>query len=592
MNSIKSPAPASITPGTVRYLASQAAAKGWDAEADVLVVGSGAAALAGAVMATAEGVSVILIEARDELGGTTARSGGGTWVPNNRFMRARGQEDPRDSALRYMARYSFPQLYDPADARLGLSENAYDLLCAFFDNASPSVERLEELGAVCFRGDFAYDYWEDASDNVVTYGRTVFPMRPDDREVQGKTYAAVGFTPAWREVNHTERSVQIGSGGVLMTGQMADWLRQNGCHFLMEHRAQRLVINDRNEIVGLEATRSDGSIVAIRAHKAVHFGSGGFAFNSEMRLNFLRGPAYGGCAVPTNRGDFVYMATGAGAKLGNMQNGWNTSVIMDDAFTEPQPLHPVLILGGDSMIVVNKSGRRVGNEKRNYADRLEVQHDYDPATREWPNLALFIIYDQRTVDLCGGFFPFHSNNDRPHYIISGDTIEELSANIDRRLMGYASKIGGFALEPRFAENLQDEISRFNRFARNGVDEDFGRGSNAYDLQWHQRALGAELVASNPSPNKTMHPFPDAGPYFAVTLLKGHADTNGGPVINAKGQVLDAGGRPIMGLYGAGNCIASPSGRAYWGGGTTLGLALTFGSIAGRYAAAEPSKALS
>jgi predicted oxidoreductase len=56
------------------------------------------------------------------------------------------------------------------------------------------------------------------------------------------------------------------------------------------------------------------------------------------------------------------------------------------------------------------------------------------------------------------------------------------------------------------------------------------------------------------------------------------------VINAKARVLDATGAPIPGLYGAGNCIASPTGAYYYAGGGTLGPALAFGWIAGREAA--------
>ena len=89
----------------------------------------------------------------------------------------------------------------------------------------------------------------------------------------------------------------------------------------------------------------------------------------------------------------------------------------------------------------------------------------------------------------------------------------------------------------------------------------------------------------------MYPISQSGPYFAIMVAAGVLDTNGGPIINAHSQVIDTAGRPIPGLYGAGNCIASPVGQGYWGAGSTLGPALTFGTIAGRNAAAEPMKSM-
>ncbi len=72
----------------------------------------------------------------------------------------------------------------------------------------------------------------------------------------------------------------------------------------------------------------------------------------------------------------------------------------------------------------------------------------------------------------------------------------------------------------------------------------------------------------------------------MILVAGALDTCGGPAIDASARVLDTGDEPIPGLYGTGNCIASPSGEAYYGAGHTLGLSLVFGFIAANAAHGE------
>src|ERR1700722_1807816 len=57
--------------------------RAWDLEADVVVVGSGLAALSAAVTAANAGAKVVVIESNPVIGGASARSGGGMWIPNN-----------------------------------------------------------------------------------------------------------------------------------------------------------------------------------------------------------------------------------------------------------------------------------------------------------------------------------------------------------------------------------------------------------------------------------------------------------------------------------------------------------------------------
>ncbi len=147
---------------------------------------------------------------------------------------------------------------------------------------------------------------------------------------------------------------------------------------------------------------------------------------------------------------------------------------------------------------------------------------------------------------------------------------------------HAAHTGDVRLEKDFADQLAGTVERFNGYARAGKDPEFGRGAYEYDREWHllfsPRREGTEYQDAKPS--ITMHPFTDKGPYYAFIFAPGALDTNVGPVINEHAQIVDNAGEPIPGLYGAGNCISSPTGRAYYGPGGTIGPALTFGYIAG------------
>ena len=77
----------------------------WDETTDILVAGSGAGGVTGAYTAAREGHEVILIEATEKFGGTTAYSGGGgMWFPCNPVLMRAGADDSIDDALEFGAR--------------------------------------------------------------------------------------------------------------------------------------------------------------------------------------------------------------------------------------------------------------------------------------------------------------------------------------------------------------------------------------------------------------------------------------------------------------------------------------------------------
>ena len=527
----------------------------WDHETDVLVVGAGAAGLAAAIAAATHGAAVSVIERTPQAGGTTAKSGGTFWIPNNQLMREAGLEDPRPDALRYMARLAYPTLYDPAHPTLGLEPDDFAQLATFFDRGSEVIEALRKADAIHPVVDLATpSYHAELPEERCPYGRSLQPSgKPKDQTYQ--------------------------TGGEVMIAQMLSAAEGLGVQVFYDHRAAALVQDEAGRVLGLEA-RTGHRTVLLGARRAVVFGSGGFLHDRTLARNFLRGPVFGGCAAPTSTGDFVRISMEAGAELANMSHAWWSQVVLDMALRTPATIRDVWIPFGDSMIQVDRLGRRVVNEKMPYNERTQVHFSWDATTKSYANLILFMIYDEVVATDTTREFrdPVPLPGQEVDFVLSGDTWEDLAAEVDRHLADIAPRTGGFRLDASFAANLAETVRRFNDHADQGHDPDFRRGESPIQLAWgggHRNAL-----------NPTMHRFSDTGPYHCILLGPGSLDTKGGPRINTDAQVMHLSGEPILGLYGAGNCIGSPAGQAYWGPGATIGLALTFGYIAGAHAARE------
>jgi hypothetical protein len=557
--------------GRTAEAAAKTASGTQELQADVVCVGSGAAALSAAVTATDRGAKVVVLEKMPITGGTTAKSGGGAWIPNSSHLRAAGISDSREDCLRYMARYAYPELYDDRSSTLGIPPHHYRLLTAFYDNAADAIDLLEKIGAAKF--ELFRMYWLNKLQP--DYGS----LLPEDKDARGRTLIPVfgrstdgstAFTPA-----------MVGGGGAALAASLQDWLTRRGVPIFTEHRVRKVLMQD-SRIVSVEVETPKGSI-RVRASRGVIFGSGGFAHDTNL-LAVHQPLMMGSCASPSSTGDILPIVSEVGARIGPLSSAWNCHVLAEEALDNRVVGSGVSMLPGDSMILVNRSGKRIVNEKGDYNDRGRVHAVFDSSTLEFPNKLLFMLFDDRTLDAFAGSFPLPSDERETGYLIKGNGVDGLSKALAQRLTVIAARTGDFRLAADFAENLQLTLARYNIFARAGDDLDFGRGKSAFDRDFHMLTSArrpASKYPANTLPNNTMYPISTDRKLYAFVLGMGALDTNCGPFIDEQARILDWQDRPIPGLYGAGNCIAGPARTAYFGGGGTIGPALTFGYIAAR-----------
>ncbi|HZD65111.1 MAG TPA: FAD-dependent oxidoreductase, partial [Acidimicrobiales bacterium] len=341
----------------------------FEAEADVVVVGAGGGGFPAALFARWQGEEVLVLEKAPEVGGTAKKAAFWYWVPNNEAMRALGREDAKPDYLRYVARLSRPTRYDPDSPTLGLTDWEYQMVSAIYDSASAAAQALHDRGALVYRHCEAVpDYWAELPENKAPYGRVLCPADASESMADGGEQAIRSFAAA-----AARDGVEVRTG----------------------HRVQRVVL-DQGRVVGVEATTPDGALHRIGARKAVIFATGGFTHDDDLRANFLSVPAYRGCAATTNEGDFVRISSAVGGQLRNMNYAWMCPVPLERSGRAD--LVGMFSVAGDSMVFVNRHGRRVVNEKLPYNELAQVFFTWDGTAGAYPNLVLVQIWDQRSQD--------------------------------------------------------------------------------------------------------------------------------------------------------------------------------------------------
>ncbi len=538
----------------------------WHVEADVVVLGSGGAALTAALAAHDFGAGdVVVLEKSNMVGGTTAMSGGMMWIPNNHHQAEAGVEDSWEGVISYLDALAPGQL-DPT------------VLEGFLEGGPEMVRYLADRTPVRMRTLTGFpDYQPDVSGGLIDGGRSldaeVYPFSElgnwATRVVPPKT-GAPRMTSYFEDMNIGPLDAQVlearrandsrGRGQALIGGLLRAILdRDIAIHF--EHRALQLAkVGD--EIRGVMA-QTPGGERWFRARKGVVIATGGFEWNETLVKTFLRGPMTGPVSVPENEGDGLLMAMEVGARLGNMSNAfWMTSTLeWQQQHRDAKPNY-LLCQGERSMpgsIMVNRFGRRFVNEAANYNEIGFVLHDFDAGTHSYPNLPYYLVFDERFRQ------KYHVFTHRP-----GEPLSQMVRQSDT-LRELAEEIGVDA------DGLEETVARFNGFVDKGHDDDFRRGDTTFDNYWGDRTLEA--------PFRTLGRL-DAPPYYAIRMEAGVLGTNGGPRTDGNGQVLDWRDQPIRGLYCAGNAMAAPLANVYGGGGGTLGPALTFGYLSGKHAASR------
>jgi 3-oxosteroid 1-dehydrogenase len=549
----------------------------FDETFDFVVVGSGGGSMCSALVLRQAGKSVLILEKTPLVGGTTARSGGVMWIPDNRFMKRDGVPDSQQAANAYLDAVVGDHNDTPGASR--------ERRQTYVAEATKMVDFLVDQGIRLNRVSYWPDYRDEAPGGS-EQGRTVVAELFDVNELgDKKAMLRPNFIPmmstldemlklrfikkSWESKRIAVRFVMrtilakltgkhYVTAGAALQGRMFQATLKAGVEFRTDAAVKELIV-ENGKVTGVVAI-IDGQPRRFDAKLGVLVNAGGFAHNQKMRDQYIpHSSTKWTNTAEGDTGEMILEMMRHGAAIAQMDemvgNQMSIPPEMADAAVKPVVQG---VTAAPHAILVDQSGVRYMNESGSYMTYCQgmlARHKTVPAVPSWA------IMDGQFMKNYSFITPMPGGKKPQSWYDSGflkkaDTIEELA--------------GLLSIDPA---TLRATVDRFNGFVAKNVDEDFHRGERAYD-----RWLGDKFHAKNASLGEISE-----GPFYAAEVVPGDVGTYGGVVTDANARVLRDDGTVIEGLYATGISTASVFGRAYAGAGASVGPSFVWGYVAAQNA---------
>lgn len=544
---------------------------------DFVVVGSGGGSMCSALAMRAAGKSVLVVEKTPFIGGTSARSGGVMWIPDNRFMKRDGVPDSQEQANTYLEAVSGGRNDTPGSTP--------ERRRTYVEQGTKMVDFLVDQGVKLTRISYWPDYYDEMPGgsqqgrtvvaelfNVNELGTWKDKLRPNFMTMMAPLDEMLKMqyiNKSWESKKLAAKMVlrtiaakltgkhYITAGGALQ-GRMLQASVKAGVEFLTDAPVTELIA-ENGAVTGIVALK-DGKPWRIGAGLGVLVNAGGFSHNQAMRDQYQPGTqAKWSNTAEGDTGEMIQEMMRLGAAIAQMDEMVGNQMSFPPG-TQNDPVKPVVqgVTASPHCILVDQSGVRYMNEAGSYMAYCKGMLERNREVAAVPSWAIMDQQFMKQYMLAGTMPGSRKPADwfESGFLKKADSIEEL-----------AGMIGVDAAA------LRATVDRFNGFVAKNHDDDFNRGDRAYD-KW----LGDPFHDRNPSLGSISE-----GPYFAMAVVPGDVGTYGGVVTDEKARVLREDGSAIEGLYATGISTASVMGRVYPGAGASVGPSFVWGYVAARHA---------